>query len=155
MTCSAHPGTWERMRQRPHLPDRASRFYARAIMHVLDERTAGAVRGLCDLIVPGSARVWPEVYIDAVLALMPQDDREVILGAFAALEPVAGSTEELATKAATPEFAMARAFAVEAFYSDFIAPGAPGPGAYDEIDFTIPLAKRIDKDWSYLLGATA
>ena len=52
--------------------------------------------------------------------------------------------------AATPEFQMVRALAIEAFYSDFVAPGAPGPGAYEEIGFTFPLASRIDKDWSYL-----
>jgi hypothetical protein len=31
-----------------------------------------------------------------------------------------------------------------------VAPGAPGPGAYQEIDFDFPLASRIKKDWSYL-----
>jgi hypothetical protein len=31
-----------------------------------------------------------------------------------------------------------------------VAPGAPGPGAYEEIDFASPLAMRIKKDWSYL-----
>ena len=45
---------------------------------------------------------------------------------------------------------LVRALACDAFYSDFVAPGAPGPGAYEEIDFTIPLATRIKKDWSYL-----
>jgi hypothetical protein len=37
-------------------------------MHVLDEHRAGVVRSLCELIVPGSGRVGPEVYIDALLA---------------------------------------------------------------------------------------
>ena len=45
---------------------------------------------------------------------------------------------------------MVRALAVEAFYSDFVAPGAPGPGAYEEIDFHSPLALRVKKDWSFL-----
>ena len=45
---------------------------------------------------------------------------------------------------------MVRALAVEAFYSDFVAPGAPGPGAWEEIDFNSPLATRLEKDWSYL-----
>ena len=45
---------------------------------------------------------------------------------------------------------LVRALAGEAFYSDFVAPGAPGPGAWDEIDFRPPLAARLDKDWSYL-----
>ena len=33
---------------------------------------------------------------------------------------------------------MVRALAVEAYYSDFVAPGARGPGAWDEIDFNSP-----------------
>ena len=50
----------------------------------------------------------------------------------------------------TPEFQLARALACEAFYSDFVAPGAAGPGAWAEIDFNSPLATRLHKDWSYL-----
>lgn len=124
-------------------------------MHVLDDHTAGVLRDLCDLIVPGSARVWPEQYIDAVIGRMPEEDRGFAIGAIQALEPAVGSPDKLAEMAATPEFGFVRALAVEAFYSDFVAPGAPGPGAYEEIDFTIPLAARIKKDWSYLLGASA
>jgi hypothetical protein len=45
---------------------------------------------------------------------------------------------------------LVRALACEAFYSDFVAPGAPGPGAWVEIDFAPPLAARLQKDWSYL-----
>lgn len=124
-------------------------------MKVFDEQTAAVVRSLCDLIVPGSARVWPEQYIDAVLALMPDDDRAGMLAAIAALAPAATSTEALAEKSMTPEFFAVRALATEAFYSDFVAPGAPGPGAYEEIDFSLPVATRIKKDWSYLLGASS
>jgi hypothetical protein len=119
-------------------------------VYVLDEPTAGLVRSLCDLMVPGSARVEPEVYIDALLARMPEGDRGAVVAAFESLAPVADSTESLATRALSPEFMMVRAFACDAFYSDFIAPGATGPGAYEEIDFTMPLARRVNKDWSYL-----
>lgn len=119
-------------------------------MHVLDDESAGLVRALCDRMVPGSARVKPEVYVDALLARMPADDRAAVIGAFNALAPVADSPESLATRALTPEFMMVRAFACDAFYSDFVAPGAEGPGAYEEIDFTLPLARRVEKDWSYL-----
>ena len=52
--------------------------------------------------------------------------------------------------ALTPAFQLIRALAIEAFYSDFVAPGAQGPSAYEEIDFHSPLAMRIKKDWSYL-----
>ncbi|HEX3616394.1 MAG TPA: hypothetical protein VHU61_07640 [Solirubrobacteraceae bacterium] len=119
-------------------------------MQALDEHNAAVVRSLCALMVPGSERVWPEVYIDALLARMPEPERAGVLGAFALLEPFAGSHESLSARAFTPEFMLARALACEAFYSDFVAPGAPGPGAYAEIDFSLPLATRIKKDWSYL-----
>jgi hypothetical protein len=122
-----------------------------AELKVLDERRAAALEPLCETIVPGSSRVAPVVYIDAVLALMPEPQREAAFAAIDALEPVAdGGAEALQAVAATPEFLMVRALAVEAFYSDFVAPGAPGPGAYEEIDFVFPLASRIHKDWSYL-----
>jgi hypothetical protein len=101
--------------------------------------------------VPGSGRVGPEVYIDALLARMPEADRQATLAAFGALEgPVAAGADELRQHQFTPEFAMVRALACEAFYSDFVAPGAPGPGAWEEIDFAPPLAARLKKDWSYL-----
>jgi hypothetical protein len=120
-------------------------------MHVLDEHTADVVRSLCELIVPGSGRVGPEVYIDALLARMPDEQRGVGLAAIAALEePAAQGSEALAEHQFTPEFMMVRALACEAYYSDFVAPGAPGPGAWEEIDFKPPLAARLDKDWSYL-----
>jgi hypothetical protein len=120
-------------------------------MRVLDEGTAGVVSSLCDLIVPGSARVGPEVYIDALLQRMPDADRAHIIAAIEALAPaVAGGAEALAEKQFTPEFAAMRALACEAFYSDFVAPTATGPGAWEEIDFKPPLAARLDKDWSYL-----
>ena len=124
-------------------------------MHVLDDRRATVVRSLCDLIVPGSARVWPEVYVDALLARMPEADRKGALSAFDALEQAAADGREaLAEHLLTPEFALVRALACEAFYSDFVAPGAPGPGAWEEIDFAPPLAARLEKDWSYLgIGA--
>jgi len=120
-------------------------------MQVLDDRAAAAVRMLCELIVPGSARVGPEVYIDALLARMPDGQRTATLAAVDALAPPAGrGPEALAEHQFTAEFATLRALACEAFYSDFVAPGAPGPGAWAEIDFAPPLAARLKKDWSYL-----
>jgi hypothetical protein len=120
-------------------------------MRVLDEDTAGVVNKLCDLIVPGSGRVGPEVYIDALLSRMPDADREQVLASIAALRPASqDGTWALAEQQFTPEFAAMRALACEAFYSDFVAPGAAGPGAWEEIDFKPPLAARLDKDWSYL-----
>jgi len=118
-------------------------------MRVLDDQAAAAVRTLCELIVPGSARTGPEVYIDALLARMPDGQRAATLAAVGALAgPASGGT--LAEHQFSPEFAIVRALACEAFYSDFVAPGAPGPGAWAEIGFAPPLAARLAKDWSYL-----
>ena len=118
---------------------------------ILDEGRASALAALCEIIVPGSGRVEPAVYIDAKLALFDEGTRAATLGAIDALADVAdGGTEALAERAATPEFLMLRALACEAFYSDFIAPGAEGPSAWEEIDFRFPLASQIQHDWSFL-----
>jgi hypothetical protein len=120
-------------------------------MHVLDQRGAERVRLVCELIVPGCERVRAEVYIDALLARMPDGSRAAAVAAFEALEqPAAGGRQALAERSLTPEFQLVRALACEAFYSDFVAPGASGPGAWQEIDFAPPLAARLEKDWSYL-----
>jgi hypothetical protein len=118
---------------------------------ILDEGRAAALAALCETIVPGSGRVQPALYIDAQLARMDETGREMALGAIDALAGVAdGGADSLGELAATPEFMTVRALAIEAFYSDFIAPGAEGPTAWEEIDFRFPLASRIEHDWSYL-----
>ena len=115
-------------------------------MTTLDDMRAAAVAALCEAIVPGSAAVGPEVYIDAVLTAMPPPVRAQALAAIDTLS-AAGS---LADQERTPEFALVRALAIEAYYSDFVAPGRDAPGAYADIDFNSPLARRIDKDWSFM-----
>ena len=118
---------------------------------ILDEGRASALVALCETIVPGSARIRPAIYIDAKLAAADGGTRAATLGAIDALADVAGKgTEELAEVALTPEFLMVRALAIEAYYSDFVAPGAEGPGAWEEIDFRFPLADRIKHDWSFM-----
>jgi hypothetical protein len=116
-----------------------------ADLQALDAETARMVEEVCDAIVPGSARVRPAVYIDAVLARMDEPTRGAALAAFAA---VAGGTIE--ESVGTPDFLWVRALAIEAFYSDFVAPGVDATGAWTEIDFNTPLATRLAKDWSYL-----
>ena len=117
----------------------------------LDERRAAVLESLCETIVPGSGRVGPVVYIDAVMSEMPPAQREAVTASIDALADAApGGAEALKPVALTPAFQLIRALAVEAYYSDFLAPGAPGPSAYEEIDFHSPLAMRIKKDWSYL-----
>src|SRR4029450_2094970 len=51
------------------------------MLRTLDERRAGILEKLCELIVPGSARVGPVVYIDAVLTEMPPPARDAALAA--------------------------------------------------------------------------
>ncbi|HUK45231.1 MAG TPA: hypothetical protein VLV28_08045 [Gaiellaceae bacterium] len=120
-------------------------------LKTLDERRAEAVERLCELIVPGSGRVGPAVYVDALITGMPPGVQEHALESIDALAPAAAEgAEALAEKEHTPEFGFVRALAIEAFYSDFVAPGAEGPGAWAEIDFNSPIALRINKDWSYL-----
>ncbi len=120
-------------------------------MQVLDDGQATLVRSLCELVVPGCERVGAEVYVDALLAQMPEDARAGAIACFEALaDCVPGGEDALRERQFTPEFGLVRALACEAFYSDFVAPGAAGPGAWTEIDFNSPLATRLAKDWSYL-----
>jgi hypothetical protein len=115
-----------------------------AELQVLDVETARMVESVCDTIVPGSARVRPAVYLDAVLARMDEGQRGAALAAFSS---VAAGVE---AAVGTPDFLWVRALAIEAFYSDFVAPGTDATGAWAEIDFNTPLATRLAKDWSYL-----
>jgi hypothetical protein len=114
-------------------------------LQVLDAEQAKVVESVCDAIVPGSARVKPAVYIDAVLARVDEGTRAFALESFAAL---AGA--DLSEHALTPPFLYVRALAIEAFYSDFVAPGVDATGAWEEIDFNTPLATRLAKDWSFM-----
>ncbi len=101
--------------------------------------------------MPGSSRVGPVVYVDALIAGMPPPVEAGALAAIDALAPAAlQGADALAEHARTPEFGFVRALVIEAYYSDFVAPGKEGPGAWAEIDFNSPLATRLAKDWSYL-----
>jgi hypothetical protein len=117
----------------------------------LDAERAAVLEALCEAIVPGSTRVGPVVYIDALMSQMPAPECDAVLASVDALAQAAdGGAQALAPLALTPAFLHVRALAIEAFYSDFAAPGSNGPTAYEEIDFHSPLAMRIAKDWSYL-----
>ena len=117
----------------------------------LDGDRAAVLESLCETIVPGSSCVKPIVYIDALMSAMAEPERDAVVQSIDALADAApGGAEALREHALTPAFLQVRALAIEAYYSDFKAPDAPGPSAYHEIDFHSPLAMRIDKDWSYL-----
>jgi len=116
----------------------------------LDAERTRALERLCELIVPGSSRVGPVVYVDALIARMPPELQAAAVASIDELAPAATSAEALAEHERSAAFAFVRALAIEAYYSDFVAPGAEGPGAWTEIDFSTPLATRLAKDWSYL-----
>jgi hypothetical protein len=115
-------------------------------LQVLDAEQARIVESVCDAIVPGSARVGPAVYIDALLAKLDDGARAATIDEFLGL---AGRTDFVEVLF-TPAFLHVRALAIEAYYSDFVAPGLDVTGAWAEIDFNTPLATRLAKDWSYL-----
>jgi hypothetical protein len=114
-------------------------------LRVLDEEAARTVERICDALVPGSARVRPAVYVDALLAGMDEGSRALTLASFERL-----ADGDVGEHAGSPEFLQVRALAIEAFYSDFVAPGVDAESAWSEIDFNTPLATRLAKDWSYL-----
>jgi hypothetical protein len=112
-----------------------------AAFRALDDAQAQLVQSVCDVIVPGSSRVRPEVYIDALLASMDESGRAATIAEFAAVSD---------GDRGSPGFMHVRALCIEAFYSDFVAPGVETTSAWVEIDFNTPQATRLDKDWSYL-----
>jgi hypothetical protein len=120
-------------------------------LRTLDAAQVEALERLCELIVPGSARVGPAVYIDALLAQLPPPVQDAVRGSIESLDEIASDgVEALAAQAGTPEFLHLRALVIEAYYSDFVAPGRQATGAWDEIDFHPPAAALLRKDWSYL-----
>ncbi len=117
----------------------------------LTEEQAAALERFCEVVVPGSARVGPAIYIDALLARMPAAAREQFVQSIGELGELArGGADALAPHAHSPGFLGLRALACEAFYSDFVAPGRDATGAWDEIDFHPRAAAFLQKDWSYL-----
>ncbi|HMO47067.1 MAG TPA: hypothetical protein PKB14_13680 [Rubrivivax sp.] len=124
-------------------------------LRVLDEQRAASAEALCERIVPGCIRTGAVVFVDAMLAKMPVDARAGALEAIDMLSQ-ADSLEALSAKAHAPGFALVRALAIQAYYSDFVAPGRPGPGAWAEIDFQPPRAVDLERDWSWLgIGESA
>ena len=120
-------------------------------LRTLDAAQADALGRLCELIVPGSTRVGPVLYIDALLAQMPPPMQDAVRGSIANLGEIArAGVDALAAQAHTPDFLQLRALAIEAYYSDFVAPGVQAHGAWNEIDFHPPAAALLRKDWSYL-----
>jgi hypothetical protein len=118
---------------------------------VLSDDEAEIVARVCELVVPGSAKVGPEVYVDAAAADWPEERQEQLRAAIAAMAPVREEGETfLALHQDDPEFHLLRAMAIDGYYSDFARPGYDGPTAWDDVGFNSPQALRLRKDWSYL-----
>ena len=93
-------------------------------LRTLDAGRAEAVETLCELIVPGSSRVGPAVYVDALIAGMPPPVQRGRAGLDRRTRARRGGGRRRPRGArATPEFGFVRALAIEAYYSDFVAPG--------------------------------
>ena len=112
----------------------------------LTEAQLAALERLCEAFVPGSGAVGPTVYIEALLERMPP---EVSGFAIASIEEL-DAADDLGSLAHTPGFGLVRALAIEAYYSDFVAPGRDAPGAWADIDFNSPQALRLRRDFSWL-----
>ena len=128
---------------------------ARPAARVLDAARLAALERIGELIVPGSSAAGSALYVDALLANMPAPARDHFLEAIDELGPVAkGGAQALAPHAHSPAFLGLRALVIEAYYSDFVAPGSDAAGAWAEIGFHPPAAAFLHKDWSYLgIGA--
>lgn len=112
----------------------------------LTEAQRAALERLCEAIVPGSGAVGPTVYIEALLDGMPPEVRGFAVASIEELD----AADDLAACAGTPGFGLVRALAVEAYYSDFVAPGRDAAGAWADIDFNSPQALRLRRDFSWL-----
>jgi len=74
-------------------------------LRTLDGAQAEALERLCELIVPGSTRVGPVLYIDALLAQMPPQAQDAVRGSIASLGEIrARGVDALAAQAHTPDF---------------------------------------------------
>jgi len=114
-------------------------------MALSDDQRAALAR-LCEAIVPGSGAVGPEVYVEALLEQMPPGARDFAVASIEELD----AAPDLGALAGTPGFGLVRALAVEAYYSDFVAPGRDAPGAWADIDFNSPQARRLARDFTWL-----
>src|SRR5262249_44471200 len=76
----------------------------------LDDGRAAVLETLCETIVPGSGRVGPVVYIDALISAMSEPEREAVKQSIDALTEVAPKgPDALKPHAFTPAFLQIRA----------------------------------------------
>jgi len=112
----------------------------------LTDAQRDALERLCEAFVPGSGAVGPVVYIEALLDGLPPEVRGFAVASIEELD----AADDLRSLAHTPGFGLVRALAIEAYYSDFVAPGRDAPGAWSDIDFNSPQARRLARDFTWL-----
>lgn len=124
---------------------------AEPVLYFLDESQFDLLERLCDMVVPGSRAAGPAVYIDSVLADMPEAQAKSFVSAMVDVGQHldAGGPSTDLTRLTT--FGALRGLVIEAYYSDFRRPGYDGPGAWAQIGFTsAPMAARAKQDWTFL-----
>src|SRR5947209_19236735 len=78
----------------PRPPIRVAFVTAR--LRNLDDHRAAVLESLCETIVPGSTRIGPVIYIDALMSAMSEPEREAVMQSIGALSDAApGGAEAL------------------------------------------------------------
>jgi choline dehydrogenase-like flavoprotein len=110
----------------------------------------GVLTAACEAIVPGSAAIGAVDYIERGLRRMSSGQEDALHAAIGVIAGARTPDGLIGTQA----FEVVRGLAIEAYYGDYLAPGAPGPGGHAAIGFHPPAAARLRKDWSFLDQST-
>lgn len=120
-------------------------------MKELDEVQGALLRAFCDAVVPGSAVTGPEHYLAGLLAALSTGPSEGLEAALSQARGWMADSVPLSEVAGTPEFGWLRALVIEAYYSGYRAPDAPGPDGWEVTGFgEAPMARIAVRDFSYL-----
>lgn len=119
---------------------------------MLGAQESAVLTWFCEQVAPGSAAVGPVSYVERVLGGMTAAEEDAVHSAIGLVATCGESTAALAGLVDTDGFRLLRNLAVEAFYGDYLAPGAPGPSGHETIGFAPPQAARLRKDWSFVDG---
>lgn len=105
----------------------------------------------CEAIVPGSSHVGPAVYLDSIIADMPDDERSFFIDAFESMFVARSAGKSWNDISSEEYFPRLRLKAIEAYFCDFRKPGYTGPSAWDDIDYkSASWAARARQDWTFL-----
>jgi len=128
----------------------AARTRRGCVMQVLDQSTTALVRTLCELIVPGCERVGGEVYVDALLARMPDDARAGAVRRSSRCAPPRRRQRGAGRAPVHGRVSDGPRAGLRGVLQRLHRSGRVGPGAWEEIDFSSPLAsgsRRIGPTW--------